>query len=73
MRSTPRRWQHGGLSGNVERLDAKGFGHACAVLESGGLRCGGYNQFGQLGYPSLFPQPVGDTETPDAVGDVEVF
>ena len=61
------------LGGEVALLDANGYGHACAVLEQGGVRCWGFGGAGELGQPSLFPQGIGDNETPDAFGFVEVF
>jgi cysteine-rich repeat protein len=61
------------LGGEVALLDANGYGHACAVIADGGLRCWGYDGVGQLGQPSVFPAAIGDNETPDAIGYVEVF
>ncbi|MCP3974407.1 MAG: hypothetical protein GY720_07935, partial [bacterium] len=42
----------------------------CAVLESGAVRCWGENSFGALGYGHL--HNIGDDETPDMVGNVEL-
>ncbi len=42
--------------------------HACAILDTGGLRCWGYNQAGQLGYGN--ENIIGDNETPKDIGDV---
>lgn len=42
--------------------------HACAITESGALRCWGSNLSGQLGYPGL--DAVGDDELPAEIGDV---
>src|SRR5690349_2624204 len=51
-------------------LDA-GDDHACAVLDSGAVRCWGNNAVGKLGYAD--PRPaVGDDETPDTVGPVDL-
>src|SRR5207245_503671 len=42
--------------------------HACARLDTGGVRCWGYGFVGQLGYAST--ANVGDNETPASMGDV---
>jgi len=47
---------------------AIGADHACALLDSGQIRCWGSNEYGQLGYAD--PADVGDDETPAAAGDV---
>ncbi|HWB75548.1 MAG TPA: hypothetical protein VG755_11355, partial [Nannocystaceae bacterium] len=61
------------MGGEIALLDANGYGHACAVLEHGGVRCWGFGGAGELGQPSIFPQGIGDNETPDMIGYVEVF
>ncbi|MFO8072737.1 MAG: RCC1 domain-containing protein [Polyangia bacterium] len=49
-----------------------GWYHTCAVLESGGLKCWGPNQFGGLGY-GTDELIIGDDETPSSAGDVPVM
>jgi hypothetical protein len=44
--------------------------HTCAVLDNGAVRCWGSNSDGQLGYPST--GNVGDDETPDSLGPVDI-
>lgn len=53
----------------VEQV-ALGFYHTCAVLDGGTVRCWGYNANGQLGYGHT--DNVGDDETPEDQGDVDV-
>ncbi len=43
---------------------------ACALLDTGGVRCWGYNLEGQTGHPG--PVLVGDTEKPSSLGDVSL-
>ncbi len=57
------------LGGAVSQLTA-GFLHTCALLQSGDVRCWGWNLYGQLGYS--FPGRLGDNELPTAVGPVEL-
>ena len=47
---------------------AGGIAFTCALTLSGGVRCWGDNQYGQLGYGNT--QNVGDTETPASRGDI---
>jgi alpha-tubulin suppressor-like RCC1 family protein len=42
--------------------------HACALMETGAVRCWGSNTYGQLGYGHT--QNIGDDETPASAGDV---
>ena len=49
---------------------AVGWWHACAVFETGQIKCWGKNEFGQLGYGHT--QNIGDGERPGEVGFVEV-
>ena len=55
------------VGGVVTRIDA-GFLHVCALLESGGVRCWGSGEFGELGYGNT--EDIGDDETPADAGDV---
>lgn len=55
------------LGGKATQIDV-GVDHACAVLESGGVRCWGVGGNGRLGYGNT--TNVGDNETPASVGDV---
>ncbi len=49
---------------------AAGHLHTCATLESGAVRCWGWNGSGQLGYGNT--DSIGDDETPSAAADVDV-
>lgn len=57
------------VGGTVVQISAS-YGHTCALLDGGTVRCWGINENGQLGYPGL--GTVGDDETPASVGDVNV-
>ncbi len=52
-----------GVGGPVMQLTA-GDNHTCALLETGNVRCWGYNGFGQLGYGNIgnVRAPTGDVE-----------
>lgn len=58
-----------GLGGVATQI-AAGADHACARLDTGGVRCWGTGDNGRLGYPGL--ADVGDDEVPATVGDVDV-
>jgi alpha-tubulin suppressor-like RCC1 family protein len=45
-------------------------GHTCVVLDDGSVRCWGYGDNGRLGYGNA--DPIGDDETPAAVGPVNL-
>jgi alpha-tubulin suppressor-like RCC1 family protein len=57
------------VGGVVTQLAAGG-AHACALLNTGKVRCWGIGLFGQLGYGEV--ETVGDDETPASAGDVNV-
>jgi alpha-tubulin suppressor-like RCC1 family protein len=57
------------VGGTVIQITA-GASHTCAVLQGGAMRCWGYGLHGRLGYGDT--ANIGDTETPDSVGDVSV-
>jgi alpha-tubulin suppressor-like RCC1 family protein len=57
------------LGAKAVKIAAGGF-HTCAVLETGAVRCWGYNQAGQLGYGN--ENTIGDTEAPASAGDVSL-
>ncbi len=57
------------VGGKVVQIEA-GDGHTCAVLETGALRCWGFNKDSGLGYGTA--QDIGDDETPASAGDVDV-
>ncbi len=48
---------------------ATGGSHSCSKFD-GSVRCWGYGFYGQLGYGNTFT--IGDNETPQAAGDVDV-
>lgn len=47
-----------------------GYGHSCALLEGGKVRCWGSGSGGRLGYGN--ENTIGDDETPAAAGDVDL-
>ncbi len=53
----------------VSRITA-GFGHTCALVESGTVRCWGSGEHGVLGYGNT--ESIGDDEPPSTAGDVPV-
>lgn len=67
------------LGGTALQLSA-GLYHTCALLDTGYIRCWGYNGYGQLGYGNYsywanypytyYNYDIGDNETPAAAGDV---
>jgi alpha-tubulin suppressor-like RCC1 family protein len=44
--------------------------HTCALLDNGAVRCWGFGRAGRLGYANA--NSVGDDETPDTVGPVDL-
>jgi alpha-tubulin suppressor-like RCC1 family protein len=57
------------VGGTVVQLTA-GHLHTCGLLDTGAVRCWGYNGWGQLGYGNT--EHIGDDETPATAGDVDV-
>ncbi|MFP2928441.1 RCC1 domain-containing protein [Pyxidicoccus sp. 3LG] len=57
------------LGGNAVKL-AAGDSHTCALLDSGHVRCWGWNPTGQLGYGHT--RDIGDDEQPWEAGDVSL-
>jgi cysteine-rich repeat protein len=55
------------VGGAVAQLDV-GSLHTCARLDSGAIRCWGFNDFGQLGYGN--GASIGDNELPSTAGNV---
>jgi len=55
------------LGGAATAVDG-GYGHTCALMATGAVRCWGRNDLGQLGYGNT--NQIGDNETPDTAGDV---
>ena len=57
------------LGGTAIKLAAGG-SHTCALMDTGKVRCWGYNFYGQLGYGHKLN--IGDGEQPWTIGDVQV-
>ncbi len=57
-------------TGRVATQLALGRFHTCAILDDGNVRCWGRSNYGQLGYGNM--TDIGDNETPDAVGTVNL-
>jgi alpha-tubulin suppressor-like RCC1 family protein len=57
------------VGGSAIRI-AAGTTHTCALLATGGVRCWGWNGYGQLGYGNT--KIIGDDEAPASAGDVAV-
>ena len=57
------------IGGSVLQISA-GYGHTCALLDNGSVRCWGWNNYGQLGYGNT--NNIGDNETPASVGNVNI-
>jgi alpha-tubulin suppressor-like RCC1 family protein len=57
------------LGGNAVQISTRDF-QACALLDTGGVRCWGKNLSGVLGYGDI--GIVGDDETPAAMGDLDL-
>jgi alpha-tubulin suppressor-like RCC1 family protein len=55
------------LGGTAVQI-ATGANHTCALLDTGAVRCWGFNQEGELGYAHT--SNIGDNETPASAGDV---
>ena len=58
------------LGAPATRLAAGSY-HTCAVLQSGQVRCWGFNKFGQLGLGHT--RNIGDTETPSSVPPISIL
>jgi alpha-tubulin suppressor-like RCC1 family protein len=62
--------QHPVAHGSFQQIAAD-YGHACALLTKGAVRCWGWNHCGQLGYGNI--GNIGDDETPASAGDMPVL
>ena len=57
-------------AGRTASAIAAGDAHSCAILDNGAVRCWGFGGSGRLGYGDT--TSIGDTETPDAAGPVNL-
>jgi uncharacterized repeat protein (TIGR01451 family) len=57
-------------AGRTASAIAAGDAHNCAILDDGAVRCWGFGGSGRLGYGNT--TSIGDTETPDAAGPVNL-
>ena len=57
------------VGGTVVQVSAGGL-HTCVLLDTGNVRCWGYNEYGQLGYKHT--NNIGDDEFPSTAKDVDV-
>ncbi len=57
-------------AGRTVRAISAGDFHTCALLDNGAVRCWGFGGNGRLGYGNT--DSIGDDETPDAVGPVDL-
>jgi cysteine-rich repeat protein len=57
------------IGGTVVQISAAA-NHTCALLNTGNVRCWGQSSSGQVGYGNTLT--IGDDETPNSVGDVNV-
>ncbi len=57
-------------AGRTAKAVSSGDSHTCVLLDDGNVRCFGYGANGQLGYASV--GNVGDDETPDLIGPVDL-
>ncbi len=56
--------------GRTAQAISAGDAHTCAILDNGSVRCWGYGGYGRLGYGNV--NTIGDDETPDTVGPVNL-
>ncbi|MDP8910364.1 MAG: hypothetical protein M3N47_14890, partial [Chloroflexota bacterium] len=56
--------------GRTATAISAGFGHTCALLDDGSVRCWGYGENGALGYANT--ATIGDDESPGSVGPVDL-
>ncbi len=57
-------------AGRTARAISAGFSHTCAILDTGAVRCWGFNGSGRLGTGNF--QNIGDNETPGSIPTVDL-